>query len=212
MKSYHYITLVAMVFVAGVSGANAADVAVNGSFEVPDVTANTIDSPAVPGWTNVAFVMDSNGGWPGIFPDAGSTGPQYADFANTRSRIASTNFTIGQGLVIASITWDATSGGGSEQIPFVARIKNAGGTIVASGNFLAFGLTEYNTWDAYTLPITAQAHGPGNYVLEFFADQDTGSDLLADNIVIDTGLLIPEPASLMLFLGGSLLAIRRKRA
>lgn len=215
MRSCYPITLAMIVFIASVSPAVAADVAQNGSFEVPDVIG--IDSPAVPGWTNVAFIFDGNGGYPGQFPDAGSDGTQYADFANKRSRIASQAFSVGPGLVIAAITWDATTGGGGgSQAPYVARLKDGTGAVVLeTGNFVAIGGAEYNTWDSETLPVPSNpsnAYGTGNYILEFFADQDAGSDLLADNVVIETGLPIPEPASLILLMGGSLLAIKRKRS
>lgn len=212
--SYRFIIALALtVSIASVSPLMAADVAVNGSFENPDLPANSIDSPAVPGWTNVAFVMDLDGGWAGIFPDAGSVGDQYADFANTRTRIASTDFTVGAGLGIAAITWDATTGG-SVQTPYVARLKDGLGAILTSGDFAALGNANYNIWDATSLPMTPFAFGPGSYTLEFFADQDSGSDLLADNVVIDVGPppVVPEPASLILLLGGSLLAIKRRRS
>ena len=210
------ITLAIIVCIIGVSPVIAADVAVNGSFENPDIPPHSIDSPAVPGWTNVAFVMDLDGGWAGIFPDAGSLGAQYADFANTRSRIASTDFTVAAGLGIVEITWDATAGG-SVETPYVARLKDGLGDILLSGDFMALGDANYNTWDPATLPMLPFTYGPGNYTLEFFADQDGGSDLLADNVVIEIDVPedapeIPEPASLILLLGGSLLALRRKRS
>jgi hypothetical protein len=159
---------------------------VNGSFELPDIPTNTLDSPTVPGWSNIAFVFDGNGGYPGSYPDAGSDGTQYADFANKRTRIASQEFTVPASSSIAAITWDATTSRGASQIPYVARLKDGSGTIRETNNFTALGgSSEYNNWDSETLLLTPQAYGPGNYILEFFADQDSGSDLLADNVVIE---------------------------
>ncbi|MDP6545472.1 MAG: FG-GAP-like repeat-containing protein [Phycisphaerae bacterium] len=162
------------------------DIAVNGSFELPDIPANTLDSPTVPGWSSIAFVFDGNGGYPGSYPDAGSDGPQYADFANKRTRIASQEFSVPAGSSIGAITWDATTSRGASQIPYVARLKDGSGAIRETGNFMVFGgASEYNNWDSETLPLTLQAYSAGDYSLEFFADQDSGSDLLADNVVIE---------------------------
>jgi len=214
MSHRYSITLALIVCLAGVSPIIADDVAVNGSFENPDIATNTIDSPVVPGWTNVAFVMDSHGGWAGILPNEGSVGAQYANFGNSTSVITSQDIAVGPQSGIVSITWDATTGGASIQVPYVARLRDLGtNNIVVSAAYTAFGLTNYNTWDAEALPITPFDFGPGNYRLEIFANQTSGAALLADNVVIDvTPPVVPEPASLILLLGGSLLAVKRRRS
>lgn len=215
MSYRHIITFAMIVFFAGASPVLAADMAVNGSFENPDVATNTYDSPAVPGWVGVTFIFDGNGGTVAWYPGGGSVGPQYADLGNKPSRLASQDFTVPAGQGIAAITWDATTAYSSAQTPYVVRLLDGLNNIIRSGDFTAFGNTAYNTWDAASLPMTPYKFGPGNYRIEFFANQTSGSDLFADNVIIDVGPspVTPEPASLMiLLLGGSLLAVKRKRA
>jgi hypothetical protein len=205
----------------GVSPVLAANIAVNGSFENPDIATNTYDGVAVPGWVGVTFIFDGNGGASQPYPEAGSLGQQYADLGNKPSRLASYDFIVPAGQGINAISWDATTSGGVDQTPYIVNLRDGLGNLLRPGNFIALGgqtsiagQPQGDVWDTALLPMTAYEFGPGSYRLEFFADQINGSDLFADNVVIDVGQApeVPEPTSLILLLGGSLLAIKRRRA
>lgn len=220
MKYRYPLAVVMIVLIVGTGPALADLIDVNGSFENPDVPLNTMQPGPPTGWVGAPWHFDHHAGNPAWWPANASDGDQYADFGNKRSVVSSVDFYIGMWRQIAAISWDATSSFTATTVPYVVRLRNldlapAPGVIVRSADFTAVGGAEFNTWDTDTLPmIVGEFEGPHNYRLEFYADQDCGSDLLVDNVQIydreDPD--IPEPASFILLLGGSFLAIKRRRA
>jgi hypothetical protein len=198
---YRYpLTIVLVILVAGLSPAIAADLAVNGSFEDQPVPTNSYVSPNYgfsPGWANLAYIVDGDGGIPAWWVNGGSVGPQYGDFGNRNSPTTSFDFTVPSGFLLDSITWDAATADPVDTVQYSAAllpgsiITETTGAALGAAPLSALASTTYNAigdkqWHPESLPIPAS--GPGTYRLEFDVDpgNPSGWDLLVDNLVIET--------------------------
>ena len=198
------------------STASAANLIVNGSFEIPvTTTPNTLQSfPTIPGWTpagSATSIYVINGDI-GVFdwPSSGQLGQQFADIGNASSTGIQQTISVPSGFFNPTLTWyDATLGitPGSviEFSSYSVTVADSLSGMVATSTYA----TNSDAWAVKSLALPSFL-APGNYTLTFEPSSGVGQkDTLIDNVV-----LVPEPSSITLLLLAALplLTCRSRRS
>ncbi|MBT3199869.1 MAG: PEP-CTERM sorting domain-containing protein [Phycisphaerales bacterium] len=216
MKQRYLLIFPLVILFMVASPTMAGNPIINGGFEDPDIPNNSLANATPTGWTGVNWFFDGQVGNPAIWPSGSSEGRQYA----TTGLLASTNFRISEFYQLVSITWDATATAktsASLPVQYNVSLMDAAtdASIISNIYYASGGLAGYQTWESESLMPIGMPIEEGDYRLEFSCSGLQGENLLIDNVVAEEVLAevsqTPEPASMVLLLAGSLVALKRRR-
>jgi hypothetical protein len=213
MKKKHFAFIFASaLFFSQTTFAIPIELAVNGSFEIDDIPANSMVGPFpfVTGWSGVGFLMD---GQPQSFwPTSGNTGSQYADFGNNPTVVGSQTFTVPLEYEISEISWYTNTGNHVPSTTYTVELLDGLGGILLSEDFSVIG--SISDWTSAFLDISVITLGSGSYTFSIYGTAGVGqADVLIDDVSFVARLApqqVPAPPTLWLLAPGIVMVLRKR--